>query len=356
MNQPAHPSKPGHGAIRVMLCDDSATVRAAVARLIESDPAVRVTASARDGADALAQLRATTVDVVLLDIEMQGMDGLTALPLILRAQPGLRVIMLSALTTRGARATLRALLLGATDYIAKPGSAGVEREEFRRDLLGKLRGLARPITRTPAAPGGLPLRPAPARPARLLAIGSSTGGPQALATLLAGLGRAVPVPIVLTQHMPASFIPVFADQLTRLGGIACRAAVDGEELLPGRAYLAPGERHLEVVGAGRRALAVRLSDAPAENFCRPSVDPMLRSAAVAADGRVLVAMLTGMGHDGLAGTQAVIAAGGAAIAQDEASSVVWGMPGAIASGGLCHDVVALSAMPRRLLGLLGHGQ
>lgn len=195
------------------------------------------------------------------------------------------------------------------------------------------------------------IRPTPARPPRLLAIGSSTGGPHALLALVRGFGAAVGVPVVLTQHMPADFTPVLADHLNRAGGMPCAEAVDGEILQPGAMRLAPGNRHL-LVEADGPALRVRLSDAPAENYCRPSVDPMLRSAAAACGGRVLLVMLTGMGRDGLAGTRDLIAAGGTAIAQDAATSVVWGMPGAIAQAGLCHAVLPLPDIAPRVLSLL----
>jgi two-component system, chemotaxis family, protein-glutamate methylesterase/glutaminase len=191
------------------------------------------------------------------------------------------------------------------------------------------------------------------RPA-LLAIGSSTGGPQALITFVAALGRDVPVPVVVTQHMPATFTAMLAQHLHRLGVLACAEARDGEALSPGRLYVAPGNRHLLVEGR-THILRARLSDAPAENFCRPSVDPMLRSAAAACGGRVLVVMLTGMGQDGLAGTRAVIEAGGVALAQDAASSVVWGMPGAIAQAGLAHRVLPLAQLAPATLALL-HGR
>jgi two-component system chemotaxis response regulator CheB len=188
-------------------------------------------------------------------------------------------------------------------------------------------------------------------PPRLLAIGSSTGGPQALFTVVQGLGKAVSVPVVVTQHMPATFTRILAEHITRLGGMPCAEARDGEPLLPGRIYLAPGDHHLLVEG-GRSSLRARLTTGPPENFCRPAVDPMLRSASPACDGRVLVAMLTGMGHDGLAGTRTVVDAGGCAIAQDEASSVVWGMPGAVARAGLCHAVLPLPKIAPKLLDML----
>jgi two-component system, chemotaxis family, protein-glutamate methylesterase/glutaminase len=281
------------------------------------------------------------------------MDGMTALPLLLRADPGLKVIMASTLTTRGADVALRALRLGAADYVPKP-SAVTGDETFRRELVAKVKGLGR-LRRCPAQPArtmsALRLRPAAVVPPRLLAVGSSTGGPQALFTVIQGLGKAPNVPVVLTQHMPATFTPILAEHISRLGGLPCAEATDGELLNGGRIYLAPGDRHL-LIDATRGGLRARLSTDPPENFCRPSVDPMLRSAAAACDGRVLVAMLTGMGQDGLAGTRRVIDAGGSAVAQDEATSVVWGMPGAVAQAGLCHAVLPLPRIAPKLLELL----
>jgi two-component system, chemotaxis family, protein-glutamate methylesterase/glutaminase len=338
-----------------MVCDDSVVIRTAVARMLDADPAVQVVARVSNGKMAIDELKRTPVDVVVLDIEMPVMDGMTALPLLLRVDAGVRVIMASTLTTRGADIALRALRLGAADYIPKPSTIGtVSDDSFRRELLEKVKGLARQRRRAaqpvpPRTP--LALRPAPAFPARLLAVGSSTGGPQALFTLVQGLGRSLNVPVVMTQHMPATFTPILADHLTKIGLMPCAEARDGESLLPGRIYLAPGDRHLLVEGS-RLALRARLSEDPPENFCRPAVDPMLRSAAAACDGRVLIAMLTGMGRDGLEGTKRVVEAGGAAIAQDEASSVVWGMPGAVAQAGLCHAVLPLPKIAPRLLAML----
>jgi two-component system chemotaxis response regulator CheB len=198
---------------------------------------------------------------------------------------------------------------------------------------------------------GLRLRPAAIVPPRLLAVGSSTGGPQALFTLVQGLGRTLNVPVVLTQHMPATFTPILAEHISKLGGMPCAEAKDGEALTAGRIYLAPGDRHL-LINAARAGFQARLTSDPPENFCRPSVDPMLRSAAAVSEGRVLVAMLTGMGQDGLAGTRRVVDAGGSAVAQDEATSVVWGMPGAVAQAGLCHAVLPLPRIAPKLLEML----
>jgi two-component system chemotaxis response regulator CheB len=347
------PPAPEAAVARVMICDDSVVIRGAIARILESDPAIRVVARVGNGKLAIDELARQAVDVVVLDIEMPVMDGLTALPLLLRADPGLKVVVASTLTTRGADVALRALRLGAADYLPKPTANGIG-DGFRHELLAKVKGLARlrHAHVVPSRPASLlQLRPAPMLPARLLAIGSSTGGPQALFTLVQGLGTRIDVPVVLTQHMPPSFMPILAEHIGKLGGLACTEARDGEMLRPGHIYLAPGERHL-LVREAHGALQARLSSDPPENFCRPAVDPMLRSAAEACGGRVLVAMLTGMGHDGLAGTRRVIELGGAAVAQDEATSVVWGMPGAVAQAGLCHAVLPLARIAPRLLDML----
>jgi two-component system chemotaxis response regulator CheB len=275
----------------------------------------------------------------------------------LRAAPGIRVIMASTLTTRGADIALRALGLGAADYVPKPVASAIADDSFRRELLAKVKGLARlrraAAVPAPAAAPPVPLRPRPpVRPApRLLAIGASTGGPQALFTLVKALGPRLPVPVVLTQHMPPAFTASLAEHISRLGAMPCAEATDGARLEPGRILLAPGNRHL-IVEADGPALRARLDDGPPENFCRPSVDPMLRSATAACAGRVLLVMLTGMGHDGREATRALVAAGGMAIAQDEATSVVWGMPGAIAQAGLCEHVLPLPQIAPRVLEVL----
>jgi two-component system chemotaxis response regulator CheB len=336
-----------------MVCDDSAVIRGAITRILDADPAVRVVARVANGQAAIDELRRTPVDVVVLDIEMPVMDGMTALPLLLRADPGIKVIMASTLTTRGADIAMRALRLGAADYVPKPSAVQGD-ETFSRELLEKVKGLAR-MRRRVALPAreaaALRLRSAPIMTPRLLAVGSSTGGPQALFTLVQGLGKTLNVPVVLTQHMPATFTPILAEHIAKLGGMPCAEAKDGEPLQANRIYLAPGDRHL-LVHATRGSLQARITTDPPENFCRPSVDPMLRSAAAACDGRVLVAMLTGMGQDGLVGTRRVIESGGSAIAQDEATSVVWGMPGAVAQAGLCHAVLPLPRIAPKLLEML----
>jgi two-component system chemotaxis response regulator CheB len=348
-----------------MICDDSVVIRAAIARMLEGEASVRVVARVANGRLALEEVKRQQIDVAVLDIEMPVMDGMEALPLLLRADPGLRVVMASTLTTRGADVALQALRLGAADYIPKPSTAAIADDSFRRELIAKVTGLARMRRRAAAPPGaqaavGAAPQIAQSRPAskikpRLLAIGSSTGGPQALFTFVQGLGRGLPVPVVLTQHMPPSFTRMLAEHLSKLGATPCAEAQDGQTIEAGQIYLAPGDRHLLIQAEGARLVA-RLSDSPPENYCRPSVDPMLRSAVAACGGAILMVMLTGMGHDGLAGTREVIAAGGAALAQDEATSVVWGMPGAIANAGLCHKVLPLPRLAAATLELLKTGR
>lgn len=351
---------------RVMICDDSAVIRSAISRILESDPGITVLSRVANGQLAIEAVARIAVDVLVLDIEMPVLDGLSALPLLLRADPGLRIIMASTLTLRGADIAMRALRLGAADYVPKPSAGAVTGDaSFAAELVAKVKGLAKlrrraagysatslAVTALAAMPPAVvALRPPPARAPLLLAIGSSTGGPQALLTLVQSLGSTLPVPVVLTQHMPPMFTAMLAEHITRLGALPCAEARDGELLEPGRIYLAPGDRHLLVTAAGQR-LQARLSDDAAENFCRPSVDPMLRTASTACNGRVLVAMLTGMGQDGMAGTQGIVAAGGTAVAQDEATSVVWGMPGAIARAGLCHAVLPLPQLGAKIRALL----
>lgn len=341
----------GSEPLRVLVCDDSALIRGAISRIIEGDPSMRVVARASNGQQAVDALRHTPVDVVVLDVEMPEMDGLTALPLLLQAKPAPRVLMASTLTTRGAEVTLRALRLGAADCIAKPSAIGTLGEgEFRRDLVGKIHALA---PRSGETGRSLSLRPMP-RPMRvpqLLAVGSSTGGPQALFSLVQGLGARLPVPVVITQHMPASFMLTLAQHLGRIGGMPCELAEAHAALLPGRIYLAPGDRHLMIERSGG-GLHAHLGDGPPINFCRPSVDPLFESASRATAGAVLLTILTGMGQDGLTGTRAAVDAGAVVIAQDEETSVVWGMPGAIARAGLCHAVLPLPKIAPRLLELL----
>ena len=343
--------------IKIMLCDDSLVVRGALSRILQTQPDFEVVARVGNGLAALEACAAHKPDIIILDIEMPVMDGLTALPLLLAKAPYAAVIMASTLSTRGAEVSMQALRLGAADTIAKPTAAVLNNDtSFGSELVARIRGVTR-IRRTARASLPTPLHPPPFRlceppknPARILAIGSSTGGPNALFSLVQQLGSRVPVPIVLTQHMPPSFTSILAQHLDKLG-MKCSQATNGAELRPGTLSLAPGDRHLLVRRRGV-TFSAELSDTPPENYCKPSVDPMLRSAAEASHGQVLVIMLTGMGQDGLAGSRQVVEQGGGVIAQDEATSVVWGMPGAVCRAGLAHAVLPLSQIGSKIMSTL----
>lgn len=354
------PSSPD--AIRVMLVDDSAVVRGLVARLLADDPDVVVAASVGNGQMALSTLERQEVDVIVLDIEMPIMDGMTALPKLLKAAPGVRVIMLSTLTSRGADVSLRALEMGASDYIPKPTAAHdmSTSRDFKVELLEKIKALGAARRRAPGfkpkTGATTPVRPvAPVRigPATVtldkhipetpdvIAIGSSTGGPQALFTVLGTMRQGtVPQPILITQHMPATFTTILAEHISRVSGWDAREGVDGEVITGGRVYVAPGDFHMLVEAKGTQKV-IKLTKTPPENFCRPAVDPMFRSISAAYGRRVLSVVLTGMGSDGAKGGKGIVDAGGTLIAQDEATSVVWGMPGAAAATGSCSAVLPL---------------
>lgn len=359
---PLLPPPPPGGPVRVMICDDSSVIRAAMARILAQDPAIQLVARTGHGQAALAELGPSRAEVLILDIEMPVMDGLTALPLLLRQDPALRIIMASSLTTRGADIALRTLRLGAAETIAKPSAGALAGDQgFAMSLRASILGLARqrrqgigPSPATPAAPFPPAARRSPAAPAspRMVAIASSTGGPQALFALIQALRTPLPVPLVITQHMPAGFMPILAEHIAALGVMPCHIAQNGEALRAGEIVLAPGDHHL-LVAAHPAGFTARLSQEAAENFCRPSADPMLRSIAAATAGAALAVILTGMGQDGLLGTRALVQAGGAALVQDEASSVVWGMPGAVARAGLAQAALPPAALGARLRQIMG---
>jgi len=354
----------GGGPYRVMIVDDSAVIRGLLTKTLETDAEIKVTSTVGNGQAAIDALKRTDIDVIVLDIEMPVMDGLTALPKLLEARPGVQIIMASTLTLKGASVSMKALSLGAADYLSKPTTTtGISTaQDFKRDLVEKVkswglvsrrkRGLPAGTAAAPGSnvppppkklyPGAVTLRPAAIVPGKVdcLAIGSSTGGPQALFSVFRALGRVERMPVFVTQHMPATFTTILAEHLAQASGMPAAEAKDGEPALPGRIYVAPGDFHMTVESQGG-TLTVRLNKNPPENFCRPAVDPMLRSIAKAYGNRTLFVMLTGMGQDGLKGARELINAGSTVIAQDEASSVVWGMPGAVASAGLCTAVLPL---------------
>jgi len=353
--------------IKVMVVDDSAIVRGLFTRVLEAEPGVTVIASAGDGVMALRMLTREDPDVIVLDIEMPNMDGLTALPKIREFKPKVVVIMASTLTKRNAEISLRALSLGADDYIAKPSSRDELRsaDDFKRELVEKVKALAarragRPVVRGPARSTAAP-RPAPIFPSRkpielrsagtarpeILAIGSSTGGPKALAECLGPITAGISLPIIITQHMPPTFTEILAKHLGDVTGWPSAEGKDGDLIKSKHIYVAPGGHHMLVARKGPHKI-IRITDDPPENFCRPSVDPMLRSMAEVYGPNVLVLILTGMGSDGQAGCKKIVERGGTVIAQDEETSVVWGMPGAVAVTGLCSAVLPINEIPGRV--------
>ena len=366
----------GQTPIRVMVVDDAVVVRGLVSRWVGEEPGLQIVASLRTGRDAVDQVERADPDVVVLDVDMPDLDGLSALPLLLEKKPDLVVIMASILTRRNAEVSLRALSLGATDYIPKPETnRGVTTSlAFRRELIEKIvelgahrkRRRGEVWSRTPAGPGGtapidlaaafaqrgdVKLRPFSATPPRVLLIGASTGGPQALSALLPRLAAVCDlVPVLITQHMPPTFTTILAEHLTSATGRAAHEARDGEPVRTGAVYVAPGGRHMEVTRRDGMPV-IALADGPPVNFCKPAVDPLLASAARVWGAASLAVILTGMGVDGRQGAASIVSAGGSVIAQDEATSVVWGMPGAITRAGLCSAVLPLERIAPKLVQL-----
>jgi two-component system chemotaxis response regulator CheB len=333
--------------IQVLVVDDSAVVRGFVVRCLTADPRVEIVGSCSNGEMAVAQVARKKADVIVLDIEMPVMDGIEALPKLLQACPGVQIVMASTLTQRNAAITMRALSLGAADYIAKPATNQLRAsEEFGRELIRKVVALGNRVStigvREPrsATPPKLESRPSISRTPALIAIGSSTGGPKALLTLLGNLSPAVKCPIVIAQHMPPTFTTVLAQHIAQASGRPCREAEDGMAINAGAIYLAPGDYHL-VLAAGSNGVIARLNQAPPENFCRPSVDPLFRTVAKLFGPAGCAVVLTGMGSDGCAGARVMAAGGATILAQDEATSVVWGMPGAVAQAGICTAILPL---------------
>jgi two-component system chemotaxis response regulator CheB len=358
-----------------MVVDDSAVIRGLITRWVSFESDMVVAASLRTGLDAVNQIERINPDVAVLDIEMPELDGISALPLLLAKKRNLIIIMASTLTRRNAEVSFKALSLGASDYIPKPESTRepAAAEIFRHDLIQKIRHLGAKVRRAvPASPSPsaapaagrlreLSPRPAPvAQPPiirrafstqapRVLLIGSSTGGPQALMTLVTELGSVIDrFPVLITQHMPPTFTTILAEHLARSSHRPAREAVDGEIVKAGQIYLAPGGRHMRVARQGADVV-IALDDGPPVNFCKPAVDPLFSSAINVWQGGILAVLLTGMGSDGMRGGKEIVTAGGSVIAQDEASSVVWGMPGAAAHAGICAAILPLNQIASKLV-------
>ena len=376
-----------HDPIRVMVVDDAVVVRGLIARWVESEPDLRIVASLRSGREAIEQIERSAPDVVVLDVDMPDMDGITALPRLLEKRRDLVVLMASTLTRRNAEVSLRALSLGAADYISKPQTSRefATSPAFRRELIEKVRVLGgRRRLRAPAAhlqqpvvtlvaartaggdgeltsyvdapgiapdggePAKIRLRPFSMMPPRVLLIGSSTGGPQALDALISKIPSVVDhAPVLITQHMPPTFTAILAEHLTRASGRPAHEAIDGEPVRAGSIYIAPGGKHMRVMRRDGEPV-IALNDGAPVHFCKPAVDPLFASAAAVWGNWNLALVLTGMGIDGTRGAAAIVTAGGCVIAQDEASSVVWGMPGSVAQAGLCSAVLPLDQIAPRV--------
>ncbi len=374
--------------LKVMIVDDSAVVRGLISRWLEGEPDMVLCGLATDGAKGVEKVNEAQPDVLILDIEMPNMGGLEALPRMIAARPGLKVLMASTLSTRGANVTLRALELGAADYIPKPESTRIGGAEgFRVELLTKIRALcgrtrswptpptaggsaqpapvspaARPASAPPAHPatgGGAHPAPRPAvvapvsiapvartpisRRMDALLVGASTGGPPALRNLLAALGPEWRAPILVVQHMPAAFTSILAEHLDKALPQKVVEAKDGLMVQPGHVYIAPGDFHMTVRGTAVAA-KIHLDQTPPINWCRPAVDPLFQSGAQLYGKNTLGLVLTGMGHDGRSGAAALREAGALVYVQDEASSVVWGMPGAVAEAGLADMIKPIEGL------------
>lgn len=359
--------------IKLMIVDDSAVIRGFLSRIIESDPEFEIVSSAQNGEIAVNNLKKDRTDIILLDVEMPVMDGLTAIPKLLAIQPNVKIIMCSTLTSKNAETTLKALSLGAVDCIAKPSTTQdiYSKDAFRNILTHTLRGIAgirkQPAeTRSGAAQISRPRQNEDKNPPLksynpvsrsdrtvklraahegfsgkpdILAIGSSTGGPNALYEVIPHL-KGIQIPVIITQHMPPTFTRILAEHIHQQTGLNAVEGEEGMPLLPGRIHIAPGGYHMLFKKNGSSTV-ITLDEGPMENFCRPAVDPMLRSAVKIYGSKIMTVILTGMGQDGMLGAREVVAAGGRVIAQDEESSVVWGMPGAAAIDGTCSAVLPL---------------
>jgi two-component system chemotaxis response regulator CheB len=353
--------------IRVLIVDDAVVVRRMLADALGSDPEIEVAGVAANGRIGLARIPQVNPDLVTLDMEMPELDGVQTVTEIRKLYPRLPVIMFSTLTARGASTTLEALAAGANDYVTKPanvGSVQTAMQRVRDELIPKVKALCgrKHASPEPSPAPSSQLRAGKPRPAtagahrvEAVVIGVSTGGPNALAAVLPHLPGTLPVPLLIVQHMPPMFTRMLAERLASRSNIVVTEAQEGDRLTPGKAWLAPGDYHMTVVRSGSGPV-LRLNQGPPENSCRPAADVLFRSAAEAYRGGTLAVVLTGMGQDGLRGCEVIHDVGGQVLAQDEASSVVWGMPGFVAKAGLADQVLPLERMAPEIIRLVGHGR
>jgi len=354
--------------VRVMIVDDSAIVRGFLTRFIESDEEIKVVSSASNGKLAIGNLERIDIDVIVLDIEMPVMDGLTAMPLFFEIDPFVQIIVASTLTEKNAAITLKAMNAGANECLAKPSTKDLaDADVFRNNLIQKIKALGQVArnkremnkSTTKSVGGGaatvaakkkefpLKINTSKITP-EIIAIGSSTGGPQALMKLFDDLAKEnIKQPILITQHMPPTFTAILAANIAKNTGLDCKEAEDGESIERGRIYMAKGGYHMKAISKDGKKI-IRLTEEPPENYCRPAVDPMIRSLVEIYGSRVLAIILTGMGSDGLKGCQYLSQQGGNVLAQDEATSVVWGMPGAVSMAGICSSVSPLGLLAKEI--------
>jgi two-component system chemotaxis response regulator CheB len=349
---------------RILVVDDAVVVRRIVTDALAAEPDLEVVGTAPNGRIALSKIPQLNPDLVTLDVEMPEMDGLETLAAIRQRYPTLPVIMFSTLTERGASVTMEALLRGANDYVTKPANVGSVPQamaRIREELVPKIHALCpgarrvvppAPRPSSPASPAVAGRAPVARRrtdaPVEALVIGVSTGGPNALAALLPKLPGDLPVPVLVVQHMPPMFTRLLAERLDAQSPLHVSEAVDGDLVVPGRVLVAPGDQHLEVRRRGTNVVAA-LTTAPPENSCRPAADVLFRTAAAVYGAGTLGLVLTGMGHDGQRGAEHIVERGGHVLAQDQASSVVWGMPGAVVGAGLADAVHPLAELPREVV-------
>ena len=357
--------------ITVMLVDDSSVIRNVIASILKTAPCIEIVASVSNGENAITMAKNKQPNVVILDIEMPVMDGITALPEILKSAPDTKVVMCSSLTAKGADITMKAMALGAVECLVKPTSSEIRGADspFKATLLNIVKSLApkgvdpcAPVDGGEVAPATTSASPSAAlfganankdfilksdvgsykgKPS-ILAIGSSTGGPKALFQVLKDI-EALDVPIVITQHMPATFTKILAEHIAQQTGLSAFEGADGMVVEAGKVYVAPGDRHMTFEERGSQ-LVIKLDNGPQENFCKPAVDPMMRSLNEIYGNKTLCVILTGMGHDGLNGCEILVENGARLVAQDEETSVVWGMPGAVAMAGICSAVLPVSEL------------
>lgn len=354
-------------ALRVLIVGKSEIVGQRVHRVLDPEPGFEVIGHALDGISAVSILRNQTVDAVILDIGDPAINVKVTLARMFKIDPALKVLTSASLTFENVKKSMEAMLNGAAEFIEVPAKHAkvTSNSVFGRNLIAGIRAFGRSL-RIPGealAPSGRPLpskttepetftlRQAPVLAPKIIAIGSSTGGPQALFNFLRDIPPSFRLPILITQHMPPTFTAILADHITKNCSLPCAEANDGEPIDGGRIYLAPGDYHM-LVERKNGVPTIALNKSPPVNYCRPSVDPMLDSIAKVYGGKVMVVILTGMGSDGLNGGKTIIAAGGTLLAQDQDSSVVWGMPRAVALAGLCSAVLPITDLSRRMMDMI----